>query len=64
MSLYMCVAQNSAKPTILFTFKPIKQLMEVKIAILVSMADPKDIKAQPSLLTYGKNSTSNSQDKR
>lgn len=36
----------------LFTFKPIKlQLTELKHAILTSMADPKDIKAKPSLLT-------------
>lgn len=40
------------KPNTLFTFKPIKrQLMELKHAILTSMADPKDIKAKPSLLT-------------
>lgn len=37
--------------------------MEVKHARLTSMADPKDIEAKRSLLTYEKNSTSDSQDK-
>ena len=61
----MHIPESGTKPTALFTFKPIKQQLEVKHAILTSIADPKDIKAKPSFLTYEKkNLTSNSQDNR
>lgn len=62
--IFMDIQDRRKKRTTLSTFKPIKRwLMEAKHAMLTSMADPKDIMAKRSLLTYENNSTSDSQDK-